>query len=230
MPCPPPGVFPTQGSTRVSHISCTGSGVRYLGSPRLLSAEAQRCWMHSEIPGGHTEHPFDSGRPRRTRQECLAGLGLLRKGGALWPTWVGRAGTPPGRGTAARGREAVGGGWWGLRRALQQQEGLKMLPPAPTPEPTEPSCLSDHLILTASPSSGQTSGSWGGDRKGHHPNTNWATRGCFLPLKQQPLASLSEQVQKNTWPWARAGCSAFFSPLNPPSVVLHPRSSLPLGF
>ena len=80
--------------------------------------------MHSEIPGGHPEHPFDMGclppgpgRPRRTRQECLAGLGLLRKGGALWPTWVGRAGTPPGRRTAARGREAVGAGWWGLRRA-----------------------------------------------------------------------------------------------------------------
>ena len=59
--------------------------------------------MHREILGGNTEQPFDKGcllpgpgRPRRTRQECLAGPGLLRNAGALQPTWVGRAGTPPG--------------------------------------------------------------------------------------------------------------------------------------
>ena len=74
---------------------------------------------------------------------------------------VGREGRDPTWETDSGQREGGGGSRvvGAAPGRSSSRKGLKMLPPAPTPEPTEPSCLSDHLFLTASPSSGQTSSS-----------------------------------------------------------------------
>ena len=52
LPCPPPGIFPTQGSTHVSYISCTGRQILYhechLGSPIYTGINYMYVFIYTE--------------------------------------------------------------------------------------------------------------------------------------------------------------------------------------